>query len=149
MSLNKMNQKLKDRRKELGYSLDELAQITGYAKTTLHRYENNDDLNLGANKIQHLAECLGVTPAYLMGWESKEVDSNDVYKIATLLEKIGINIDYDDETDTYYLTSINGEYNISLSPHELKSLNQEIISFLKFKLSELNNRNNHNSHSNE
>lgn len=149
MSKNSMNNKIRKLRKELGYSLDDFAKITGYAKTTLHRYENNDDLNLSVTKIQHLADCLNVTPGYLMGWESKDVSSKEVYRIASLLEEIGIDIDYDSETDTYYFTSQNETYNFFLNPYELKSLNEEIVSYLKFKIIELRNSKTHNSHSDE
>lgn len=51
-------------------TLEELAEALGTSKQTIHRYENGIILNIPHEKIERLAEVLGISPAELMGWES-------------------------------------------------------------------------------
>lgn len=64
--------KIISKRKELGYSYQDLADKTGLNKSTLMRYENGDIKTLNLDSIEAIAKGLGVTPAYLMGWEDEK-----------------------------------------------------------------------------
>lgn len=70
-------------RSRLGMSIDELAEKLGKNRTTVYRYENGDIENLPLGILDPLAEALGTSPAYLMGWdsfgESTRKISNEVY----------------------------------------------------------------------
>ena len=64
---------LKKLRKARGFTLDELAAKIGTSKQTVHRYENGTITNIPPEKVELMAEALGVTPAQLMGWSSPSV----------------------------------------------------------------------------
>lgn len=61
--------RIKQRRNELGWSQDELASRVGLkSKSTICKIERGED-NMTATSVKQYADALGVTPAYLMGWE--------------------------------------------------------------------------------
>ncbi len=61
--------KLKELRKSKGMTLDELAEMVGTSKQTIHRYETGVITNIPPRRIENLASALGTTPSELMGWE--------------------------------------------------------------------------------
>lgn len=61
--------RIKKARKNLNISQTDLAEKIGSSKQTMHKYENNIITNIPSDKIELIAKVLGVTPAYLMGWE--------------------------------------------------------------------------------
>lgn len=69
--------KLKELRKSKGMTLDELAEIIGTSKQTIHRYENGIITNVPPEKVESLANALGTTPGELMGWDSEPLTSYD------------------------------------------------------------------------
>lgn len=68
--------RIKQRRKELGYSADFLAERIGVSRSTIFRYENGDIDKLPVDVLTPLATVLQTTPAYLMGWEEEVAASN-------------------------------------------------------------------------
>jgi transcriptional regulator with XRE-family HTH domain len=52
--------------------LEEVAKYVGVARPTILKYETGVISNIPSDKIERLSEILGVTPAYLMGWETSE-----------------------------------------------------------------------------
>lgn len=66
-----VGKRIKERRKELNLSVDELAKKLNKNRTTVYRYEKGDIENLPMDILGPLAEALNTTPACLMGWESK------------------------------------------------------------------------------
>ena len=68
-----IGQRIKALRIKQGVSIDELACKLGKNRTTIYRYENGDIENLPLGILDCLADTLGTTPAYLMGW----TDNND------------------------------------------------------------------------
>ena len=64
--------RIKQRRLELGLSVDEVATKLGKNRATVYRYESNDIENLPVGTLEPLAEILDTTPAYLMGWNSDD-----------------------------------------------------------------------------
>ena len=65
-----IGQRIKNRRKELNLSVDELANKLGKNRATIYRYEGNEIENLHINVLEPLSKVLKTTPAYLMGWEN-------------------------------------------------------------------------------
>ena len=65
----KIGDRIKQKRKELGLSVDEIAEKLGKNRATIYRYENEDIENLPVNILEPLAKALRTTPAYLMGWD--------------------------------------------------------------------------------
>ena len=65
-----ISERIKQRRKELGLTLQDIGDKIGVAKATVQRYESGDIQNVGLDKIANLASVLGVTPGWLVGWEN-------------------------------------------------------------------------------
>ena len=70
-----IGKRIKERRKELGMSADELGQRLGKDRSTIYRYEKGDIENLPLDILEPIAKALGTTPQYLMGWE-EEIQKN-------------------------------------------------------------------------
>lgn len=68
-----LKEKLRAHRQKLGYSLDELARLSGSSKSYLWELENRDTSKPSAEKLTKIAEVLGVTTGYLLD-ENAEMD---------------------------------------------------------------------------
>lgn len=66
-----IGERIKQRRKELGLSVDELADKLGKNRATIYRYESNEIEKLPTTVLEPLADVLGVSPGFLMGWEDE------------------------------------------------------------------------------
>ncbi|CEQ14816.1 HTH-type transcriptional regulator [[Clostridium] sordellii] len=64
-----LKENIKNKRLELGLTLEEVSNKIGVKKPTLQRYESGVISNIPSDKIESLAEVFDVSPAYLMGWE--------------------------------------------------------------------------------
>lgn len=56
------------RRKELGLTLEDVANRVGVSRATVQRWEKGVLQNPGRDKIAALAAALQVSPEYLLGW---------------------------------------------------------------------------------
>ena len=63
--------RIKDRRKQLGLTQDELADKVKTTKQAIYKYEKGIVTNLPSDKIEKLAAALDCSPGYLMGWDFK------------------------------------------------------------------------------
>lgn len=68
-----VNQRIRERRKELGLSVDEIVRKLGVNRATYYRYESNEIERLPLSVIEALAGILQTTPAHLMGWDQVKV----------------------------------------------------------------------------
>ena len=66
--MSTIGSRIREKRLELGLTVDELAVRLGKNRATVYRYESNDIENFPISVIGPLAEALHTTPAYLMGW---------------------------------------------------------------------------------
>ena len=73
---------LKKLRKEKKMTLEELAERVGTSKQTIHRYENGIISNVPRDRVEKLAEALGVTPARLMGWNDEYTSISGIMPIS-------------------------------------------------------------------
>lgn len=73
-----IGERIKLKRREKGWSQRELSVKLGYSHhSTIGKIENNL-VDLSQTRIQQFADVLGVSVAYLMGWdEKKESTEND------------------------------------------------------------------------
>jgi transcriptional regulator with XRE-family HTH domain len=71
-----LGQRIKQRRKELDMSADELGKKIGKNRATVFRYENGDIEKLPIDILKPVAEALLTTPQALMGWE-EQIDSKE------------------------------------------------------------------------
>ncbi len=67
----KIGDRIRSRRLALGISQTDLARLTSVSKQTLYKYEKGIVTNMPISQIEVFAKALGVTPAYLMGWEDE------------------------------------------------------------------------------
>lgn len=102
--------RIKKRREELGYSFQDLANLTGISKSTLQRYETGYIKNLPLSKIEILAKALRTTGPYLMGWEESpkniETFSNDMDIDEDILAVVDLMMRTDSETRRYIYTLV-------------------------------------------
>lgn len=69
-----LGDRIKNRRRELGLSVDELAERIHKNRATVYRYESHEIENAPISIVPELSRALHVSPAYLMGWTD---DVND------------------------------------------------------------------------
>lgn len=69
-----IGERIKQRRQELGLSVDEIARQLGKNRATIYRYEGDEIENLPLNILEPLAKVLRVSPAYIMGWDTDMPD---------------------------------------------------------------------------
>lgn len=67
--------RIRQARNALGWTQDDLASRMGKTKSLISKVENGLD-NLTSDKIREYANILGVSTAYLMGWDDSLNDSN-------------------------------------------------------------------------
>jgi transcriptional regulator with XRE-family HTH domain len=70
--MSTIGKRIRDRRIELGMSVDDLAARLCKNRATVYRYESDEIENFPVSIIGPLADVLGVSPAYLMGWTNEE-----------------------------------------------------------------------------
>lgn len=66
-----LSEVMKKRRKELGLTLAQVADLVGVTEATAQRWESGNIKSVRNDKITLLADALKVSPADLMGWEIK------------------------------------------------------------------------------
>lgn len=81
-------QRIKARRIEMGYTVDQLAEILGKNRATVYRYESGDIDDMPTKVLESVAKALRTTPARLMGWSDDEDYSwlknrDDIHSIDT------------------------------------------------------------------
>lgn len=75
-----LGERIRNRRKELHMSADELASKLGKNRATIYRYENGEIENMPIDILEPIAEALLTTPDALFGWgsnKSKDVSEED------------------------------------------------------------------------
>ena len=65
--LNKIAQRIAQRRKELNLSLQDIANIAGISRSTLQRYESGAIKNIPLQRLEGLAVALKTTPEWILG----------------------------------------------------------------------------------
>lgn len=64
-----LNDRIKQRRLQLGFTLLYVAEELGVKEATAQRYESGEIKNIKHETVAALAEILRCSPAYLMGWQ--------------------------------------------------------------------------------
>ena len=66
-----VGKRIKELREKNGMSQVDLADRINVSKQTLYKYENDLITNIPSDKVEAAAYILGVSPAYLMGWDKQ------------------------------------------------------------------------------
>jgi len=69
--------KIKDLRKDKGYTLDKLAELADSSKSYIWELENKNPPRPSAEKLAKIAKALGVTMDYFIDDEITEEDATD------------------------------------------------------------------------
>jgi transcriptional regulator with XRE-family HTH domain len=113
-----IDEKIKQRRMELGWSQRELARRMGYSdNSTLARIEQGK-VDVYQNKIVQFSEVLGVSIAYLMDWQ-EEQKKNDIQADIILRMR----------SDTEFMSAVETLY--KLDKEKLQSINTMLHTLLK------------------
>ena len=70
-------ERIKERRKDLGLSADDVAAALGVSRATVYRYESAEIEKLPTQIIAPLSRVLRCSPAWLMGWEETPPIADD------------------------------------------------------------------------
>lgn len=73
---------IRDRRLQLGLTLEELAQRAGTSISTVHRWECGRMIRASRERLAPFAAALNTTPEYLLGW----TDAPEKPSIAELMQ---------------------------------------------------------------
>lgn len=72
----KINDILRDRRKELGLTMKEVAAMVGVSEGTVSRWESGKIAEMRRGKVAAYAKALDMNPAIIMGWQEISEYSN-------------------------------------------------------------------------
>ncbi|WP_039901536.1 helix-turn-helix domain-containing protein [Leptotrichia sp. oral taxon 879] len=73
----KLNEKLKFEREKQGYTLNELSELTGLHRITLHDYETGKIKNIPSDKILLLSKIYKKDPNYFLLDNDKNIKSHN------------------------------------------------------------------------
>ena len=83
-----IGERIKDIRLSKGLTQEDLALAADTTKQTIYKYENNIVTNIPSDKIEAIADRLGVSAALLMGWEDSSAYKTIMQAVSSLgLEK--------------------------------------------------------------
>ena len=63
--------RIKRKRLENNLTLEELGKRADVSRATMQRYESGKITNIPSDRIERISEALGVSPAFIMGWEDE------------------------------------------------------------------------------
>lgn len=134
--------RLKDRREALGYSFQQLAELTGMSKSTLQRYESGAIKNIPLARLETLTTALQTTPEQLLGWQMVQAMRNtpeksalpdDYAAINTLLNNLGYRIE--EREDGFHFDGVR-LYGV-LSAGEMAALRDKVVEYLDFLMTQI------------
>lgn len=79
-----VGERIKNRRKQLGLSAEQIAAELGVSPATVYRYESNEIMNMRIDKLEPIAKALHTSPAYLMGWSEETSSAAEDTNIVTI-----------------------------------------------------------------
>lgn len=134
--------RLKERREALGYSFQQLAELTGMSKSTLQRYESGAIKNIPLARLETLTTALQTTPEQLLGWQMVQAMRNtpeksalpdDYAAINTLLNNLGYRIE--EREDGFHFDGVR-LYGV-LSAGEMAALRDKVVEYLDFLMTQI------------
>lgn len=104
--------RVKQRRKELNMSVDELAKKINKDRSTIYRYESHEIEDLPLSIVEPLAKALHTTTGYIMGWNNSEKNNRLIPVLGSVragypAEAVENILDYEEITEEM---ASNGEY---------------------------------------
>lgn len=119
--MSNINALLRDKRKEKGLTMREVAEAVGVSEATVSRWESGNIANMGRSKIAALSKILDLTPAEIMGIEDQPnkskpndrefipVEYNPTHKIPVLGRiSAGLPLYAEENIEDYIYTELSG-----------------------------------------
>lgn len=78
--MNNLSSVLKRRRKELGLTLAQIADMMGVSEATVQRWESGNIKSVRCDRIDKLAQVLKVEPSEIMGWNTSRQEDDKLNK---------------------------------------------------------------------
>ena len=78
-----IGKRIRARRLDLGFTLQDVANRTGVAKSTVHKWETTCIENMRRENILLLAKALNVSPLWIIGIDDKTKNKTSLDNIAT------------------------------------------------------------------
>ena len=72
-----MGDRIREKRRERGYTLKYIADKMGVSEATVQRWEAGNIKNMRHGRIAKLAQLLDIEPSYLIGWDDVPVSDAD------------------------------------------------------------------------
>lgn len=113
-----IGKRIKERRKEIGMSAEELGRRVGKDRATIYRYEKGDIENLPLDVLEPVAEALRTTPQYLLGWEQVQKNNDTITDVVVKMR-----------TDEEFFSIV--ETLLSLDAEKLSIIKQTALAFKK------------------
>ena len=82
----KINDIMRERRKELGLTLKQVAERTGVSEGTISRWESGKISEMRRGKVAAYAKAIDIDPAIIMGW--KEISEYSAAKARKYVQKM-------------------------------------------------------------
>jgi len=116
--MNKIGENIAKKRKEFGWTQEELAIKMGYkSKSTINKIELGIN-DIPQSKVAKFAEVLKTTPAYIMGWEEEQKKNDAMTDIVIRMR-----------SNENFREAVSYLYN--LDDEKLESVKQLLITFQK------------------
>lgn len=70
-----VGERIRKARENAGMTLDELAVMCGTIRQTMYKYEHGVVTNIPLDRLQKIADALGVSSAWIAGWAEAETET--------------------------------------------------------------------------
>lgn len=142
MKFGDVGARIKEKRKEKKLTQAQLAYAIGKTESSIRKYEKNL-VEIPDSVMHQIALALDTTESYLCGIDKMKFEFKCIDAFETLLKMNGYDVHYDGPPDT---DDLDTDYNVILEkdgkyyyikPNDYKIFEQEIHSYVKFKIQEL------------
>lgn len=138
-----MAERIKERRKAMGYTQTELGEKLGLQASAIAKYENGRVENIKRSIIADMARVLECSPCYLLDWEKEQTDPktypkiiqyydrlNDIgkYEATKRVEELTLVPKYMKGKTPDYLKPVAAHNDYANEPGELEKMNEDISS---------------------
>ena len=152
-----ISERMRKSRIEAGYSLEELASLSGIGRASLQRYETGTS-EPTVDKVYGIAKALNIPFGYLLGFESRIISDKDLEFLNYIFDYLNLGYVYSADDDFYYFYPFEEEEQFDITdpdsdyilehiyliknkfivyPDDLKKIREELFSYGTFKLFEL------------
>ena len=84
----KLKERIRNRRLEIGMTLEQVAAKVGVATATMQRYESGEIGNIKLTMVEKIANALNCAPGFLLGWNGNVHNASGKLVTIPLLGKI-------------------------------------------------------------